>query len=140
MLTWTEIQSLVRDRWPVAKSSASALLIVLEIDGHKQKVLVEPATSRNRPAVSVMAEVGSGRMFPPEKALEYNATAELGALALVRGMMALRQLLPLDPLTPDDVDGAIRAGAVEAVRLHNLVSRPALHSEMSRVTFAHMAD
>jgi hypothetical protein len=140
MMNWAEIQTLVRERWPIAKSSPSALLLVLDLDGHKQKVLVEPTANRARPALIVVGEIGSSRIFPPEKALEYNATAEHGALAIARGMMTLRQLIPLDTLTPDDVDGAIRAGALEATRLHRLVARPAVQTEVSRVTFAYMAD
>lgn len=139
MTTWAQMQSLLCGHWPVAKKSDTALLLLLDIEGHRQKILVEES-SGSRPAVVVVAEIASGKLFPPEKALDYNATAEHGALALARGMLVIRQLLPMEGLTLDHVEGAIRAACVEATRIRGLVARPAMHVEVSRVTFAHMVD
>ena len=58
MMTPAEIQELVGEHWPVAKRSSTALLLVLDLDGYPQKVLLETAAERGRPGLVVVAEVG----------------------------------------------------------------------------------
>ena len=140
MPSWTEISTAVAERWRVANRSATALLLIVDIDGQRQKLLVELGTTRAGPALIVVAEVASARHYPSDQALEYNATAEHGALAFARGMLVLRQLLPLDALTVEDAQRAIDATSVEARRLHRLIVRPSEQNEVSRVTFEHLAD
>jgi hypothetical protein len=138
-MTWGNIQTALRARWPVARQSDTALLLVLDVDGQRQNVIVEIASPGGPPAVIVVAEIAGGRLFPPEKALEYNACAAHGALALAGGLLVIRQLVPLAGLVLDELERAIRSACVEATRLRGLVTRSAMHHE-ERVAFAHLAD
>lgn len=138
-MTWVDLKTALLARWPVARQSDTAVLLVLDIDGRRQNVLVEAASSDGPAAVIVVAEIGSGRLFPPDKALEYNARAAHGALALAGGLLVIRQLLPLGGLVLDELERVIRSACVEATRLRGLVIRSAMHHE-EHVAFAHLAD
>lgn len=140
MPSWTEISTAVAERWRVGNRSATALLLVVDSDGQRQKVLVEAIATRAGAALIVVADVASARLYPSDRALEYNATAEVGALAFARGMLVLRQQLPLDALTVEDALRAIDATGGEARRLRRLIVRPSEQNEVSRVTFEHLAD
>jgi hypothetical protein len=134
-MSWTRICEALEDRWLVMKRSDTALLIGMEVDGRRQKVLVERGARDG--AILVVAEIGGSRLISAAEALEYNATAEHGALAVSRGVLVLRSVNRGDAF---DVEGALRAAAIEATRLHRLFSRPTLVAELSRAAFAHMAD
>jgi hypothetical protein len=134
--TFARLRDAIAQRWTVTRRSPAALLLALTLDGRAQKVLVEAAASGG---VIVVAEVGAARLMGAAEALEYNATAERGALAVARGVLALRTVLGGDT-TVEELEGAIRAAAIEAARLHRSCSRPMVAREVSRAVFAHLAE
>jgi hypothetical protein len=140
MITWSEIRAHVHACWPVGRSDEETILLVLDIDGRRQKIFLQRTRERARPALVVSAPVCSLRYLDPMEALEINATVEHGALAVWQGAYALRQLLPLDRQTAEDVDGAIRAGAIEAVHIARRVARPMISLEIAHAMFAYLTD
>lgn len=140
MLTFDDVKRLVDDLWPVAHSGSTAVLLRLQLDGRIQKVLIENGDKRALPAIVVIAEIGPTRLIDAMDALRYNGTAEHGTLAIIRGVYALRQVLPLEGLTGEQIHVAIRTASVEATRFARAASAPALPAAVWSSVFAHIEE
>jgi hypothetical protein len=138
MLTWTDITHAVTTRWTVARREPTRLILLVPLDGRRQKVVLESLDPVGM--LAIHAEVCSASRLHADEALRYNARSRLGALAVERGAYVLRQLLSLVTLTVDELDRAIRGGAVEGARQARTLVMPSLGVEVYRHVFAHMAE
>jgi len=105
------IRARLARRWALAKDEASWCGLVITVDDQSAMVVVKPI---NATRVIIAAQVCPLRALEASAALQYNAFAPRGALAIEQGTMyVLREVVTID----DSMEDVIEELAREAVRL-----------------------
>ena len=109
--TWDELRDHVRQTFSATQDDSGAVVIATPTE-----VVLRPLAVDREAWVELIATIGPAHEADPAYALAHSFDLAVGALWIERGMVGLRQLLPLDGLAAADLDDAVRALIASAQR------------------------
>lgn len=133
--TWTTL----RDELVIAGARADATSVTLP--RANRAVVIAPATIASRAAILVLAPIGRAAECDNRRALELAKDLEVGAIIIVKQMLALRHVVLANDATPASIlDIANKLAHDAALLAPALIERTRTRSTEGSAAFAYCAE
>ena len=127
MPSWEETKAHLERNFEIAAKGESWLGLVWSFPGADQPIpqreRVELAKAFGQPHILLLADVGPASIMDPATALAHNMSLACGSLAVTKGTLVVKQLLPLGDLSLSQLSRSLEYVAHEVARLRSQLQR-----------------